>query len=94
MLFFTVFFLWVFHLFQYIRFDKFKFREDASYFTDEGLWTYPARHRYLYGSWHENTCHYNHRFFVTPLFSLIEYVSIKTFGLNEFGLRLPSVVFS
>ncbi len=92
-LFIGIFILWTWHLFKYIKYDKFRVPGDTVYFTDEGFWTYSARHKYLFGTWYDDTCHYNHRFFVTPLFTLVEYASIKAFGLNEFGVRFPSVFF-
>ena len=88
-----LFIIWGIHLYTHLTYDKFAHVGDGAYFTDEGYWNYPARHKYLFGTWTDSECHYNHRIYNTPIFELIQYVSMKVFGLNPRAIRLPSLMF-
>ncbi len=89
----ALFIIWSIHLYIYLPYDKFAFANDGVYFTDEGYWNFPARYKYLFDTWTDPECHYNHRIYITPLYQFIQYNTIKIFGLNITALRLPSLLF-
>ncbi len=52
------------------------FRQYGVYVTDEGWWTYGARHKFNSGTW-ASPLHWNYRYYISPVFSWLEYLSFK-----------------
>lgn len=57
---------------------------------DEGGWTHNARNKVLFDEWRLDE--FNPMFF-SPIFTYLEYLSFKAFGVGTFQARLVSVVF-
>lgn len=65
------------------------FQNVGVFLYDEGWWTANARNKVLFGEWTFGT--YN-LMYVSPVFTLLEWVSFSLFGVGLITARLPSLV--